>query len=265
MAGIGANSSDKQVVGSQLYTGLANLKIVAINPTFDEIKAMGINAQKEPEYLTQTDKGDAKLRIDFYLGSTNPAITFSKSLKTSLWLENRVRTNKEGTKVEWINKFGSNAWSKGLEDEPSYQWFSAEGQRKAIVGETDLANFVKAWANIDPKDQAIFEDINALASGDLKEVLSLYKAIPTNSVKHLLGVKDGKYQTVYTKFFARSYQTNYAAWKKALEGDYGKFDADYQNDLNFKAYQGSSTVTGNAPTNMDVPAGAPAGQPKYDF
>lgn len=259
---IGVNSSDKQVLGG-LYTGLTNLKVVAINPTKDEMIAMGINAQQDPKYLSQNDKGAAKMRIDFYVAS--PTLTLSKSLKVSFWIEDAPRTNKDGTKEQWINKFGMTAWGKTVDTKPDEKWYSLEGCRKALVGEEDLTTFIKAWANVDPKDQASLDDMSKIAKGDLTEILALHKAIPTNQVKVLLGVKDGKYQDVYSKCFDRAYRTNFTTWKKSLEGQYSEFKSDYQNDLNFKPYTGTSDAPGDSPTDMTAPATAAAGTPVYNF
>lgn len=260
--GFNSNSSDKQVLGG-LYTGLCSVRIVAINPTMEEIKAMGINATKEPEYKTQTDTGENKMRIDFYLASAVTGVNLSKSLKQSFWLEDRIRVNKDKTKEEWINKYGVSTWGKAIDVAPEYDWLLKDGLRKAFVGEVDLTNFIKAWANVDPKDQATFDDIKKLTSGDLTELMGLYNTIKLNQVKVLLGVKEGKYQAVYPKYFERNYRTGFTAWKKALEGEYGEFkDGDYQKDLNLKPYVGTSTVEGDSPTPMEVPAGA---QPAYKF
>jgi hypothetical protein len=261
---IGVNSSDKQVLGGS-FTGLTNVKVIAINPTKEEMIAMGINAQQEPKYLSQNEKGEAKMRVDFYLASPTPTINFSKSLKVSFWLEDSPRTNKEGTKSQWINKFGMTAWGKTLESMPEENWYSTEGCRKALIGEEDLTSFIKAWANVDPKDQAALDDTSKIAKGDITEIVNLHKAIPNNQVKVLLGVKDGKYQDVYSKCFDRAYRTNFTTWKKALEGQYSEFKSDYQNDLNFKPYTGTSDAPGDSPTDMTTPATANAGAPVYNF
>jgi hypothetical protein len=270
---IGANSSDKQVVGSSLYTGLHNVKVVAINPSMEELKAMGINATKEPEYKTEEQVKDAdgnitgkysKIRVDFYFTSGTPGINLSKTTKLSCWLEDRVRVNKDGNKEEWINKFGGSTWGKSIDVAPEYDWLSKEGLRKAYVGEVDLVNFVKSWANVDPKDQATFDNVSAIANGNITEILSLFNAIKLNQVKVLLGVKEGKYQTVYTKYFDRAYRNTFTGWKKSLDSEYGEFKgADYQSDLTFKQYTGSAAVGSDNPTLLDAPAGVPAGGYKF--
>lgn len=89
-----------------------------------------------------------------------------------------------------------------------------EGARKAYVGEEALINFIKAWANVDQNSQAILDDMSKLFAGDVSEIHTLHAGIKDNQVKILIGVKDGKYQDVYTKFFQRPYINNVEQWKK---------------------------------------------------
>jgi len=113
-----------------------------------------------------------------------------------------------------------------------------------------MLNFIKAWANINPQDQGTLDDITKLFVGDVTELVTIHKQIPENEVLCLLGVKDGKYQTVYDKYFDRAYRLNMAVWKKQLEGQGNEFKADYQNDLTFKPYVGSSQVITDTPTDV---------------
>ena len=243
---VGANSSDKQVVGG-LYTGLTNVKVTAINPTKDMLIGMGINAQKDPQYLT-VENDTQKMRVDFYLA--HQTMNLSKALKVSFWLENRTRTNQSNTKEQWVNKFGTFAWNASVGTVPNYTWFSTEGARKAYVGEEALINFIKAWANVDQNSQAILDDMTKLFTGDASEIHTLHAGIKDNQVKVLIGVKDGKYQDVYTKFFQRPYINNTEQWKKALEAEYGEFKSDFQNDLLFKAYIGNTSIAGDKPADL---------------
>ncbi|MFN7465286.1 MAG: hypothetical protein ACK53T_07870 [Planctomycetota bacterium] len=249
---VGGNSSEKQVVGG-VYTGVTSVKVSVINPTKETLISMGINAQKEPQYLTE-ENGIKKLRLDFYLSHTTTNL--SRVTKASFWLENKPRTNKDATKVQWVNKFGTFAWSTNETDAPNYEWFSKEGARPAFVGEEALVGFIKAWANVEQSSQAILDNMAALFEGNIKELTDTHNALKNNTVRALLGAQDGKYQAVYTKFFQRSYQLSLDPWKKALEADYGDFKADYQNDLAFKPYVGSTAVAGDKPADLSVPAGA---------
>lgn len=259
-----ANESTKQIVGS-LWTGIANMRVIAINPTMDQLKAMGKNPQKEPEYKsTDTTTGNGKFRIDLHIFNVANKING----KASFWLEDAPRANKNKTGFEWINKFGVTAWGKG-EAEPAYEWFKLEGHRKAFIGESDLISFIKAWANVDSKDACGLDTIDKIVKGDLTELLAIYKAIPNNEAKFLLGVKttgEGKsYQDVYTKYFGRYTQVGFDAWKKALEKEYGEFKSDYQNDLHLRPFEGNAQVVADLPTQFGSPGSATPAQAVYKF
>jgi hypothetical protein len=296
MSGIQGVSSNEQVVNTGArYTGLANMLVVGINPTMEEMKAKGQNPQQEPKYVTnefvdakEVDGPEGKITIPAYNYSKNrldfqlyhPTAKFYAKL--AIWLEDRVRWNQKHTKVEWINKFGFTAWTlddqilegSQLEKAPAYSWWSTEGARPALNGEGKLSLFLQAWANIPKEKQGTLDNPSALAKGDYTEIKGLHAAISKNEVKVLNGVKkvekDGKvsyYQAVYDGFFDRAYINNFENWKKALLNEYGKFEADYQNDLNFKKYEGDSRLQGDAPTNLDLPQGAQQeqGAPKFSF
>lgn len=268
--GLQVNDSSKQVVGGT-YSGVATVKVIAINPSMDQLKAMGINATKEPEYVTvdAAKNNLKKVRLDFYLASTMPGITLSKALKASFWLENQPRTNKDGNNWEWIALNGQTAWSKVNGTPPEYAWFKKEKARNAYVGEKQgdqggLVGLLQAWLNIDPNNQSILDNPQVLFDGNYSELLSILGVAPNNQFKVLVGVKDGKYQTVYTGHFGRFTVASYAGFTKALEGDYSAFKDDYQNDLAFKLYVGKSTTTGDSPTDLNSAPQAD-GKPVYTF
>lgn len=297
---IETRSSNEQVVGGKRYTGLVNMLVVAISPTMEEIKARGGRADKEPVYTTNEfveakkyngPDGPYELpaynftrtRIDFYL--YNPQYKFSNKL--AIWLDDKVRWNQDHTKVEWINKFGQNAWTTAeqnlegtqLTEPPSgdkYNWFKKEGARPALSGEVQLAQFIQAWANTPLDAQCTLDKPQALAKGDFTEIRALLKAIPTNEVKILNGVKkvekDGKvnyYNATYSGYFGRANVNDFSRWRETLAGEYGKFEADYQGDLTWREWIGDPKVVGESPTDLSVPSVAsspsPATPPQFTF
>ena len=54
------NRSNEEGGSRKMYTGLANLKVVAINPNMNELSDLGYNPQQEPEYISVTPEGNAK-------------------------------------------------------------------------------------------------------------------------------------------------------------------------------------------------------------
>ena len=248
---IDSNKSDKAVIADRkLFTGLANFNVVAVNPSMDELKAMKINAQKEPEYVTMVDAKEnvpahKKIRLDFYLATLSPEIR----TKMSIWIEDTPRVNKAGDKNEWINKFASSCWS-AIGTEPGYDWFKKEGHHIARIGEVQLHQFLLAWANVASGKTCQLETMSKIADGDVKELKDLVVALKENFVKVLLGVTEGqngeRYQAVYTGHFGRSYQTP-AGFVKALSQQGGEFKADYGDSLDLKTYSYKLSEPDKAP------------------
>jgi hypothetical protein len=256
---IAHNSSNEQVsTERKLYTGVTNFKVTAVNPTMDEMKALGMNPKNDPSYFTQVEGENKKLRIDLYIQANKDTNELNAEIKTkiSFWLENAVRTNKDGNKSQFINKKGQVAWPKGTEETPTYEWYSKEGLRKAYIGEEFLIPFIQAWANVKQDDNCGLDTITKIVEGDVTELKTLVEVLKSNAVRVLLGVKDGQYQSVYTKFFDRPYNRSLSKFQKALEGEYGAFkDCDYQDDLHLREYLGGD-MAGSAPTDMGATAGA---------
>lgn len=253
--GFTPNASDKPVFKEiKLYTGLHNMKVVAVNPTKAELEAMGYKPQNDPVYLSS--EGDVKkLRLDFHLHGTAPNGDTIMT-KIAFFLENQLRVNKNGTKSEWINDFGRTAWSAegDIENPPSgLTWFQHETARRSHVGEADLHLFLVNWLNIGPEDEAKMENFLAMFDGDYSEVHGLLGGNKENEVRVLLTVRDSKYQSVYNRYFDRASnkRTNY--WdshiKSQTSGGYS-LKEDYGNSLTFQEWSEPST-TPDAPVNND--------------
>lgn len=273
------NDSSKQVVSTfALYTGLANMRTVAINPTMEQIKALELPAQKEPEYTTDEQQKDEnnqpfgeffkKTRIDIYLGCENPKI----KAKLAFWVEDRQRFNQKGDKVQWINLYGVSCWTpierdvdgtiikivKPDEYEKSAKWFKMDGARIAKPGEEMLHEWLKSWANVETGKRCQIETIDAIAQGNLSELQGIVQALQKNEVRYLLGVAGGQYQAVYDKLFGRTYEKSNTRWIKKLQEQYGEFKADYQNSLDLKTFTGNVT-TPNAQGGQGTPGSMSGG------
>ena len=94
-----------------------------------------------------------------------------------------------------------------------------------------LINFTKAWANVANGDEAYFDSIAKIVKGDITEVKALVKLLEGNEVRLLVGVKDGKYQTVYTKVFGRVKPQRDDSLLRSLNDDYGAFNAEFNTTL----------------------------------
>ena len=218
---IQSNASTEEVMGGmKTFSGLTNVKVTAVNPTMAELHAMDINVKQEPNYTIEFS-GEEYNKIVFWLNNSDG------NFKLEILMQNKSRVSQTG-KHQWMNAIGQSTWS---EEEPTYEWWKTEGQRKAYTGEETLINFTKAWANVASGDEVSFDSISAIANGDLAEIKELVKVLSTNEVRVLIGVKDDKYQQVYTKYFGRVKPQRDDFFVKALNDDYGSFNADFNADL----------------------------------
>lgn len=247
MAITGNNSTEKTVSDKSRFTGLADCKILAINPNKQELSDIGIDFKDEPKYIGD----DGRVRLDFWIETQNED---GIKTKMSLWLENELRLS-NADKPQWINKYGKTAWWAKDEVCP-FDWYLNEGVRQAYKGEEDLHLFLAAFLNTkyDAKnkvyDECIIDNPEAMFKGDFSELKGILNSFRDNTVRLLFGVKvtdDGKvYQNVYNKFFEKTcVNANLSKWyEAAVTSEYGNFKADFQNDLTWKAF---------VPTIGDVP------------
>ena len=229
---IKSNSSTEEVMGGmKTFSGLTNVNVVAVNPTMAELHAMDINVKQEPNYSVEFS-GEAYNKVVLWL--SNPDGNF----KLEILMQNKPRVSQTG-KHQWMNAIGQSTWST---ESPSYEWWKKEGQRKAFTGEETLINFVKAWANVASGDEVTFDTMDAIATGNTAEIKSLVTALAGNQVRVLIGVKDSKYQQVYTKYFGRIKPQRDDLFIKALNDDYGTFNADFNNDLVWGPHISTATL-----------------------
>jgi len=219
---IQSNASTQEVVGGGIktYSGLTNVNVIAVNPTMAELHALDINVKSEPNYtITMGDQEYNK--VVFWLANADG------NFKLEILMQPINRVSQTG-KHQWINNVGQTTWS---EDAPTYEWWKPAGSRKAYRGEDTLIDFVKAWANVAQGGDASFDTIQSIVRGDVSEIKALVDALKPNQVRVLIGVKDDKYQQVYTKYFGRVKPQRDDLFVKALNDDYGAFNADFNADL----------------------------------
>lgn len=232
------NSSDKEVVKNySLYTGVIPLCVKAINPTKEQAKQLlSMEMENEPKYLDMVDNSTKtgtvrRVRLDLwlglqagksfnYLGKNGEAKTLDKDFRVKLTFfiqDEDFHSTKNPDKFQVINAYGNSAWFDDISVSP-FTWFKMEGVRKAKRGEADFYEFLKTWLNVDPKDPVELANLDAILSGDVRELWSYLQMVPNNEVKVLLGVRhteDGKaYQDVYTRKFGRATEGNFTNWVK---------------------------------------------------
>ena len=215
------NSSEEVMGGIKSYSGISNFSIVSVNPTLEELHAMDIKLRQEPNYRIELN-GEAYFKLVFWV--KNEDLT----TRLEILMQDKPRTSKTG-KFQWLNAVGQSTWS---EEKPTYDWWQKpETSRKAFTGEETLINFVKAWANVAPGDNVYFETIDKIVQGDVTEVKNIIQALNSNMVRLLVGVKDGKYQQVYTKHFGRVKPQRNDLFAKNLNDEYGSFNAEFNTTL----------------------------------
>jgi len=219
---IKSNQSTEEVVGGgiQLYSGLSNFNVIAVNPTLDELHELGIMLKSEPNYYVEFS-GKEYFKLTFWIKNEDLTTRFE------ILMNAEPRVSQSG-KNQWINNAGQSTWSNNA---PTYDWWKTEGSRHAFTGEETLINFAKAWANVANGDDVYFESINKIVKGDVAEVKALAKVLSGNQIRLLIGVKDGKYQSVYTKVFGRIKPERDDLFVKNLNDEYGTFNAEFDTTL----------------------------------
>lgn len=219
---IKSNQSTEEVVGGgiQLYSGLSNFNVIAVNPTLDELHELGIMLKSEPNYYVEFS-GKEYFKLTFWIKNEDLTTRFE------ILMNAEPRVSQSG-KNQWLNNAGQSTWSNNA---PTYDWWKTEGSRHAFTGEETLINFAKAWANVANGDDVYFESIDKIVKGDVAEVKALAKVLSGNQIRLLIGVKDGKYQSVYTKVFGRIKPERDDLFVKNLNDEYGTFNAEFDTTL----------------------------------
>ena len=219
---IKSNQSTEEVVGGgiQLYSGLSNFNVIAVNPTLDELHELGIMLKSEPNYYVEFS-GEEYFKLTFWIKNEDLTTRFE------ILMNSNPRVSQSG-KHQWLNNAGQSTWSNNA---PTYDWWKTEGSRHAFTGEETLISFAKAWANVANGDDVYFESIDKIVKGDVAEVKALAKVLSGNQIRLLIGVKDGKYQSVYTKVFGRIKPERDDLFVKNLNDEYGTFNAEFDTTL----------------------------------
>jgi len=204
----------------KFYTGFGEFEIVAICPTRAQLdKILGITEReeepKEIDYLSTDGEGNRRVRLTFLMRERSGELVYN-----SILLTEKFRTNKDGTKYQFVNSVCQTAWAENESVLPD--WFTKcydkeknylgdRIVRKALVGEEEFVTLIRSWlGKLDfySKDTEVFADTKKLFAGNFKDLQGI---MDTNFVKPfvaLVGVrtKDGEdgikqYQGVYQKSY----------------------------------------------------------------
>jgi hypothetical protein len=219
MSGIGGQkreTKDSQDFAKKV--GLFEGQVIAINPTVEQYKdILGIElgeTSKATDYLGESKDGNTTLRLSFWLKDVKSEQNFN----VSFYLEDKERTNKDGTKNQYINQIGMCSWGSSEDELP--EWFKGKADkprdfRVAYVGEEELYEFLRNWLSqldFSRHDTTLSLDWKKLMRGNIKELTSQIDGEYSTNVVCMATVttreKDGEtkeYQSVYNKAFLPSY------------------------------------------------------------
>ena len=217
MSSIGGKKRENTGNGDSVKkTGLFEANVIAINPTIEEYKSkLGIELKedsKAAEYLGETKDGNSYVRIDVWLKDVkDPEL---QPFKTSFFLEDKERENKDGTKKQYINSIGMCSWA-GDENDLA-EWFTkGRDFRVAYTGEEDLYNFMRTWlSELDYRDAETVLQLEwkKLMRGNVKDLKDQINGEWCKSIVALATVivkeRDGEskeYQGIYNKAFIGGY------------------------------------------------------------
>lgn len=224
--------------------GLFEAKVVAINPDREELtKLLGTEPEKDPEYVSRKKLKNAE---GTETGEEVDAVRISvwtEDIKTkrlrniSFYIEDRPRTNKEGTKMQYVNCVGTTSWALIEDGDASLaNWFTHflskdktvigdKAFRPALVGEEELMNFVKTWTMYDLFDvnTSILLDTRKLLRGNVTEleseiggdmVQTIVAMATVRIVEKVINEETAEkektiYQSVYSKEFLPGYTMKY--------------------------------------------------------
>jgi hypothetical protein len=151
----------------KLYTGVENFKVVALNPSKEEMEEMyGREINFTPEYTGEVEVEDSdgkrtvkQIRLDFFLANEDSSIT----TKLQFYVSDTHHKSSTG-KLKCINSFGADIWlekdavdNQNLPD--NLQWYNADGVKIARRGEIELISFLVNLLNL-PYDLSKVSDVS---------------------------------------------------------------------------------------------------------
>jgi len=228
---INVNDVEESVQGfeKKLFTGYAPVQIVAVNPNEKGLASLfntDIEKIKNPEY----DKTEGKMRLDFWY-KNHPSCDTELLGKFSLWVNNETVVGKNSGKTQYMDNYTKTAWAVDLATlsadqqakDPMYR-LDSKSIREAKTGEEDVYELLKAYANARPKEKPfVLDSWTSIARGNVAELRDFFDAFNSkgSGIKIPLTIREGKFQSVFTKGIVHlnSPITDYI--KKRFNGEYG--------------------------------------------
>lgn len=216
------------------YVGIGACKVIAINPTQEQLCAlMGWESKdddREIEYsksevdVKYVEDGIEKIAtakqvfIDFILEE----IKTKTRHKLRFSVTDFYRRNKLGTKMQFINQHGGTCW---VDDEANLpEWFThlkytnKKGEkieakreyRRARIGEENLFEFLAKWTDFSKFNLAnnlFLDDMKKFWKGDTSELNPLVTIYESNTVMCMFGIKTSEVQDAEGNSELKEYQS----------------------------------------------------------
>lgn len=274
----------------KLYEGFASCKILAVNPTAEEIKKYrGFEPKEEPVYLSEVEvngKMVKQMRVEFLL-QVNPDKYVDNDgnkidivVPLSIFLRNAPRVGSQSGKTQIIDNYARTAWA--TPDELTNHLIPATksgpariapNYRKARDGEAEILNLIQCqlnmgnvekWEKVDgvnvykglvdnPADcECYFNDIAKFFTGDIHELKEAVSMMPDNEFKALLCVRHSDDGKLYQQVYSGEFLKNRVS-------DYSRITARILDSQalgampNIKFYFGDLHEYSVEPTTFDKP------------
>lgn len=238
-------ATDNVVKDFKYYTGVIPYNVVAVNPSLDELKRIGVDyLSQEPEYITSMEFDGKVIKntiIDFWVKSVpNPDFPDMEIIVPHRFrINHEVYVGANSGKTQFINKYGRTAWGMTVADLDANKYYENVESRPAHNGEEDLHKFIFSWLNMtyDTKNKQYDDcllNIDKIVKGDFSELKAIVAGSKEYIVKLLTGVnpveKDGKiryYQTTYNQMALKHNQTSTDRLQNYVDKDeYTAFSTD---------------------------------------
>lgn len=229
--GLKVNESTER--DNKYYTGTENFKVVAINPTKQEMKDLfKIDLKEEPSYISENAEGKKQARITLWLNNADE--TNSIRTKADFFIVDETKVS-SGGKIKFVNEFGGFAYLPADGSVPeNMSWYNTAGLREAKTGEEELTEAIKNWINHSTKrGDKVQLNVADFLKGDFSQLKGI---VCNNKFKLCLGIKQYTDKEGNTKFQQVVYtRKTDRAWAKNGEKIYKDLEQ-------YKANGGATTI-----------------------
>lgn len=186
--------SERTGEGFALKTGVFEAKVIALNPTRDQLRTLiggeAKDDEKEFEYVKDDKNGNTQVSLSFWLEDVQSGAKFNHRITIT---DKKMVSEKSG-KQQFVNARGMSQWK---DDEKNLDaWFTTAtdkdknkigdiSYRKALQGEANFYDFLRAWGSkIDwfSVDCDVLLDTKKLFRGNVSEIQDLLKADPEDTL-----------------------------------------------------------------------------------